>query len=100
MPNVTLVGVKLVIRTTSYMKEVVLNHVQIEPTPLPRLALVSFLLTDFYFNIFVDCLDNCAECDAGGCKACDQDYFLYKGDCIESCPDKTYSDSIACHGKL
>jgi len=38
-------------------------------------------------------------CHRTGCLACETNFFSYGGNCIKSCPSKTYAHEISCLGK-
>ena len=45
----------------------------------------------------LECHSSCVECSNEGmfsCTKCDSEHYLYKSQCLESCPEKTYKDEI------
>ncbi|EAS02591.2 zinc finger lsd1 subclass family protein (macronuclear) [Tetrahymena thermophila SB210] len=53
-----------------------------------------FVLVDY-------CVDNCQNCDASGCLACQNGFQLYQKQCYSQCPNGTYklssSECAVCH---
>jgi len=68
----------------------------------PQAPNVAVCNQSFQFDIkcFLDCATNCETCDNKECLTCEINYFLYEGDCLNSCPTKTYVQEISCIGNM
>ena len=55
---------------------------------------------DEYLTYLKACSTNCNQCSKTACLTCDANYYLYKGNCFNSCPTGTYSSGSNCFGQL
>jgi len=64
-----------------------------------RLNLWEYVISWEIPVILLGCPAHCETCAITGCFTCETNYFFHQGDCIESCPAKTYIHQASCIGK-
>jgi len=97
--NAKKLNVWTVKQAISYIKKVVWTLALIKLILQAQLAKVENLFLKFVLKL-QDCQKNCQSCNSEQCLNCETNYLLYKGNCLESCPDKTYSTGSICQSML